>query len=55
MAKIACPKCNSKKLFKMRSRKRRCSECKYDFIPHKLPRRLTRDEWKQIIKFKERN
>jgi len=35
----------------MSSGKRRCSECKYDFIPHKLPMRLTRDEWKQIIQF----
>ena len=33
----------------MSSGKRRCSECKYDFIPHNLPLRLTRDEWKQII------
>jgi transposase len=49
MVKIACPKCNSKKLYKMSSGKRRCSECKYDFIPHNLPLRLTRDEWKQII------
>jgi len=51
MVKIACPKCNSKKLYKMSSGKRRCSKCKYDFIPHKLPMRLTRDEWKQIIRF----
>lgn len=50
MVKIACPKCNSKKLYKMRSGKRRCSECKYDFIPHNLPLRLTRDEWKQLIR-----
>ena len=33
----------------MSSGKRRCSGCKYDFIPHNLPLRLTRDEWKQII------
>lgn len=30
--------------------KERCSECKYDFIPHNLPLRLTRDEWKHIIR-----
>jgi len=50
MVKIACPKCNSKKLYKMSSGKRRCSACKYDFIPHNLPLRLTRDEWKHIIR-----
>lgn len=51
MVKIACPKCNSKKLYKMSSGKRRCARCKYDFIPHHLPLRLTREEWKQIIHF----
>jgi len=35
----------------MSSGKRRCSECKYDFISHKLPMRLARDEWKRIIRF----
>jgi hypothetical protein len=41
----------------MGSGKRRCAECKYDFIPHNLPLRLTRDEWKQIIRlfFMEQN
>ena len=34
----------------MSSGKRRCSECKYDFIPHNLPLRLTRHEWKHIIR-----
>ena len=37
MAKIACPKCNSKKLSKLQSGKRRYARCKYEFIPHKLP------------------
>jgi len=51
MVKIACPKYNSKKLYQMSSGKRRCSECKYDFILHKLPMRLARAEWKRIIRF----
>ena len=33
----------------MSSGKRRYSACKYDFIPHNLPLRLTRNEWKRII------
>ena len=49
MAKIAWPKCNSKKLYKLQSGKRRCARCRYEFIPHKLPLTFTRDEWKQII------
>ena len=30
--------------------KRRCAQCKYDFLLHKLPLRLSRDEWKKIIR-----
>jgi transposase len=49
MAKIACPKCNSKKLYKKQSGKRRCAECRYEFTPHKLPLTFSRDEWKAIL------
>jgi len=49
MAKITCPKCKGKKLYKMRAGRRRCSQCKYDFTPHRLPLRLTREEWKEIL------
>jgi len=49
MTKIACLKCNSKKLYKMSDGKRRCARCLYEFTPHKLPLTFSRDEWKQII------
>ncbi len=49
MTKIACLKCNSKKLYKMSDGKRRCARCKYEFTPHKLPLTFSRDEWKEII------
>ena len=49
MAKIACPKCNSKKLYNLQSGKRRCARCRYEFIPHKLPLTFSRDEWKEIL------
>lgn len=49
MAKIACPKCNSKKLWKLQNGKRRCARCRYEFIPHKLPLTFTGEEWKKII------
>jgi len=29
--------------------KRRCAQCTYDFLLHKLPLRLSRHEWKKII------
>jgi len=49
MTKIACLKCNSKKLYKMSDGKRRCARCKYEFTPHKLPLTFSRDEWKEIL------
>jgi transposase len=49
MAKIACSKCNSKKLYNLQSGKKRCARCRYEFIPHKLPLTFLRDEWKEII------
>ena len=29
--------------------RRRCAQCRYDFRPHRLPLRLTREEWKEIL------
>jgi hypothetical protein len=49
MAKIACQKCNSKKVYNMERGKRRCARCKYEFIPHKLPLTFSRDGWKEIV------
>jgi len=33
----------------MRTGRRRCSKCQYEFTPHRLPLRLTRDQWKEIF------
>jgi transposase len=49
MTKLACLKCNSKKLYKMSDGKRRCARCHYEFTPHKLPLTFSRREWKEII------
>ena len=49
MVKIQCPKCRSKKVYLLGNKKRRCSKCQYEFTPHRLPLRLTRDQWKDIL------
>lgn len=49
MVKIQCPKCRSKKVYLLGNKKRRCSKCLYEFTPHRLPLRLTRDQWKDIL------
>jgi len=33
------------------NKKRRCSKCKYEFTPHRLPLYLTRDQWREIIRW----
>ncbi len=51
MAVIQCPKCRSKKVYLMGTGKRRCARCRYDFTPHRLPLHLTREQWKEIIRW----
>ncbi len=51
MGKIPCPKCRSKKVYVLFTGKRKCSRCKYEFTPHRLPLYLTREQWKEIIRW----
>ncbi len=38
------PRCHCEKLYRMSTGKRRCSHCRYDFRPHRLPLYLARDQ-----------
>jgi transposase len=49
MVKISCPKCEAKKVYLLSNKKRKCSQYKYEFTPHRLPLYLTRDQWRKII------
>ena len=49
MARIRCPRCHCTKVYRLGTGKRRCSQCRYDFTPHRLPLYLTRDQWRGII------
>jgi transposase len=51
MVKISCPKCKAKKVYLLSNGKRKCSHCKYEFKPHLLPLHLTRDQWREIIRW----
>jgi transposase-like protein len=51
MVRIECPKCRSKKVYRLGSGKRRCARCRYEFVPHRLPLYLSRDQWKEIIRW----
>ncbi len=51
MVRIECPKCGTKKVYRLGNGMRRCSQCRYDFTPHRLPLYLARDQWKEIIRW----
>jgi len=51
MVKVSCPKCPAKKVYLLSNGKRKCSRCKYEFTPHRLPLYLTKDEWREIIRW----
>lgn len=51
MVKISCPKCKTKKVYLLSNKKRKCSKCKYEFTPHRLPLYFTRDQWREIIRW----
>jgi len=46
-----CPKCGHLKSWSIRRERRRCAKCLYEWQPGRLPLRLSRAEWNQIIKF----
>jgi transposase len=51
MVKISCQKCEAKKVYLLSNKKRKCSRCKYEFTPHRLPLYFTRDQWREIIRW----
>ena len=45
------PKCSHRRIYFIRRGKYRCASCKYEWIPHRLPLYLSRDEWIKILKW----
>jgi len=51
MAKsIKCPKCGANS-WSVRRGKRKCSGCRYEWRPNRLPLRLTLAEWKRLLRW----
>ena len=51
MSRIQCPRCRHRRSYNVRRGNRICTECRYEWNPKKkLPLRLTRSKWKQILK-----
>lgn len=51
MVKILCPKCEAKKVYLLSNKKRKCSQCKYEFTPYRFPLYFTRNQWRDIIRW----
>lgn len=47
--KLKCPKCGCDKLWTIRRKKVRCSSCRYEWIPNRLPLHLKRHGWTKIL------
>jgi len=48
---MECPRCHGVRSWVVRREKRKCCECKYEWRRGKLPFRLTRAEWKDILRY----
>ena len=46
-----CPRCGDKKNWAVRREKRKCSSCKYEWRPNPMPLRLSRVEWKRLLRW----
>lgn len=46
-----CPRCGNKKSWAVRRNKRKCSECRYEWQPRRLPLNLTRAQWKRMLRW----
>ena len=46
-----CPRCGTQKVYDVRRGKCRCSFCKYEWDPNRLPLRLKRGEWRGILNY----
>ena len=52
MTRLQCPKCKAKKgTWKVRRNNRICINCSYEWNPKSLPLRLTKKQWKQILRW----
>jgi hypothetical protein len=51
MPNIRCPRCGHKKSWVIRRNKRKCTLCKYEWLPQKLPLQISRSEWQLLIQY----
>jgi transposase len=50
-SQISCPRCGSTKTWILKSGRRRCARCRFDWRPGRWPLRLTAGEWRAILRW----
>lgn len=48
---VGCSRCHHPKSWKVRREKRRCVGCRYEWRPGRLPLRLTRPQWRRLLRW----
>jgi transposase-like protein len=48
---VLCPRCGSTRSWSLRSGRRRCAQCRFDWRPGRWPLRLTAAEWRAILRW----
>ena len=48
---MTCPRCDSRKSWLLKSGRRRCARCRFDWTPGRLPLRLTQRQWRAILQW----
>ena len=46
-----CPGCNYNKYWVIRRGKYKCTKCKHEWTPYRLPLRLTKTQWQKILRY----
>jgi transposase len=49
--KSKCPRCQHPKNWRVRRGKLRCAACHYEWVPRALPLRLTRAQWRRLLRW----
>ena len=48
---MVCPRCGSRKSWILKSGRRRCARCRFDWTPGRLPLRLTLRQWRALLQW----
>ena len=51
MPDLRCPRCGARKSWRLKDGRRRCATCRYDWRPGRLPLRLSKREWEDVLRW----